>query len=227
VVSKGVLTRILLLSAIVIVTGCACTPTPPPPSQDDLQTSAPEEQGVDSTMLNQMMDVVDEMGLPIDSVVVVRHGHIVFEAYPNPRYGPQDKHLLYSVTKSFTSALIGIAIEEGFLINNQDGTFRDETSTRLPQSDNSDPWIPWLSLLDLNADTHLDVVAAPLGGQEPLFYLDNGDGIFQSLPNVFNIGTDNLLAFLDIDQDGFLDVLWAWGDGTYHIVRSLRCPAID
>ena len=105
-VSKRVLTRILLSSAIVIVTACACTPTPPPPSEDDWQTSTPEEQGVDSATLNQMMEIVDEMDLPIDSVVVVRHGHIVFEAYPNPQYGPQDKHLLYSVTKSFTSECV-------------------------------------------------------------------------------------------------------------------------
>jgi CubicO group peptidase (beta-lactamase class C family) len=62
-----------------------------------------------------MMNVIEDLGLPVDSVVVVRHGHMVFEEYPNSKYGPQDKHLLYSVTKSFTSALIGIAIEKGFI----------------------------------------------------------------------------------------------------------------
>jgi parallel beta-helix repeat protein len=38
------------------------------------------------------------------------------EEYPRPRlYGPQNPHPLYSVTKSFSSALIGIAIKEGFI----------------------------------------------------------------------------------------------------------------
>jgi len=72
---------------------------------------------MDSTKLHQMIEVINELDLPIDSVVVIRHGKLVYEAYPNPKYAPEDMHLLYSVTKSFTSALIGIAIEEGFIEN--------------------------------------------------------------------------------------------------------------
>lgn len=117
------------------------------------------------------------------------------------------------------------------LINNQDGTFRDETSTRLPQSDNNDPYIFRVHLLDLDMDGHLDIAAGHQGGQGPLFYLNNGNGTFRPLPNVFNIGTDNLFTFLDIDLDGYLDVLWSWG-GCQHgacpedhfLVRALGCP---
>jgi len=86
----------------------------PVPSWDWL-TSTPEEQGMDSTKLDEMMEYIDELDLPIDSVIVVRHGYIVLEEYANPKYGPDTLHLLYSVTKSVTSALIGIAIEEGFI----------------------------------------------------------------------------------------------------------------
>jgi hypothetical protein len=117
------------------------------------------------------------------------------------------------------------------LINNRDGTFRDETRTRLPQSDNDDPWIKSVYLLDLDMDGHLDIVALPLGGPEPLFFLNNGVGAFRPLPNVFNIGTDNLFTFLDVDQDGFLDVLWSYSGcygGTcpevHFLVRALGCP---
>jgi hypothetical protein len=118
------------------------------------------------------------------------------------------------------------------LINNQDGTFRDETPTRLPQSDNDDPWIIWVYLLDLDMDGHLDIAAAPMGDpQGPLFYLNNGNGTFHPLPNVFNIAIDNLFTFLDMDQDGFLDVLWSYprcDDGTcpevHFLVRALGCP---
>jgi hypothetical protein len=117
------------------------------------------------------------------------------------------------------------------LINNQDGTFRDETPARLPQTENNDPWIVWVYLLDLDMDGHLDIVASTVGGQEPLFYLNNGDGTFRPQPNMFNIGTDNPFAFLDVDQDGFLDFLWAYpalyGE-TYPeqhlLVRALGCP---
>ena len=117
------------------------------------------------------------------------------------------------------------------LINNGDGTFRDETSTRLPQADNYDPWIIWLDLIDLNMDGRLDLVAKPIGEPEPFFYLNNGSGHFSPLANMFNIGTDNLFTFLDLDQNGFLDVLWSYPgceDGTcpeiHFIVRAQGCP---
>jgi hypothetical protein len=117
------------------------------------------------------------------------------------------------------------------LINNGDGTFRDETAARLPQADNSDPWIIWIGLIDLDMDGYLDIVLSPLGEQEPLFYRNDGDGTFRPLPNVFSIGTDNLFTFLDVDQDGFLDVLWSYPgcyDGTcpevHFLVRALGCP---
>ena len=117
------------------------------------------------------------------------------------------------------------------LINNRDGTFRDETSTRLPQSDNNDPSIFRVHLLDLDMDGHLDIVAAQTGPRGPMFFLNSGDGTYSPLPNVFNIGTGMLFTFFDIDQDGFLDVLWSWG-GCQHgacpedhfLVRALGCP---
>ncbi len=114
---KKSLPKILSLVFILTITGCTnLTPTPPPPRQS-WQTSTPEEQGIDSTLLNQMMSTIEGMDLPIDSVVVARHGQLVFEVYPNPDYGPDDLHLLYSTTKSVTSALVGIAIEQGFIKN--------------------------------------------------------------------------------------------------------------
>jgi CubicO group peptidase (beta-lactamase class C family) len=81
---------------------------------DGWSMSTPEEQGMNSALLEQMMHVIDENQVPIDSVVVVRHGHIVFEAYRN-NYDEVSTHHLQSVTKSFTSTLIGIALQQGFI----------------------------------------------------------------------------------------------------------------
>ncbi len=47
------------------------------------------------------------------------------------------------------------------LINNQDGTFRDETGTRLPQPDNNDPFIYQLQSMDIDRDQDMDLVARP------------------------------------------------------------------
>jgi CubicO group peptidase (beta-lactamase class C family) len=76
--------------------------------------STPEEQGMDAAVLEQMMQYVDEHDMAVDSVVVVRHGAIVFEEYRNG-YDPLKTHHLQSVTKSFSSMLIGIAIHEGLI----------------------------------------------------------------------------------------------------------------
>lgn len=69
---------------------------------------------MDPALLEQMMALIDEQGFAYDSVLVVRHGTIVFEAYRNG-YDQDTKHHLQSTTKSFSSMLIGIALHEGFL----------------------------------------------------------------------------------------------------------------
>lgn len=48
-------------------------------------------------------------------MVVVLKGRIVFERYP--RMQPHDRHLLMSVTKIFTAALIGILEERWLLVD--------------------------------------------------------------------------------------------------------------
>ena len=48
----------------------------------------------------------------INAFLIVRQGYLVFERYFSG-CGPDDKHLVASVTKSFISALIGIAIDQG------------------------------------------------------------------------------------------------------------------
>jgi CubicO group peptidase (beta-lactamase class C family) len=77
-------------------------------------TSTPEEQGMDAGRLAAMMEYVDEHDMAIDSILIVRHGHIVFEEY-GPGYSPDKRHLLYSVTKSVTSMLVGIALDQGLI----------------------------------------------------------------------------------------------------------------
>lgn len=76
------------------------------------KTSAPEEQGVDSDKLAAMLAFLGDQGSPVHGILVVRHGRLVLEAYASP-YGPDKPHLVYSAAKSFVSALVGIAIQDG------------------------------------------------------------------------------------------------------------------
>ncbi len=105
----------IALALLVLATACTSSgrdsvvwPT------DEWQTSTPEEQGMDSALLQQMVDLIDEQGFAYDAVLVVRHGRLVFEEYRNG-YDRDTKHHLQSVTKSFSSMLIGIAFHEGLL----------------------------------------------------------------------------------------------------------------
>jgi CubicO group peptidase (beta-lactamase class C family) len=82
---------------------------------DAWRNCTPEEQGMNSTRLNEMVPYIESNEWPIDSVIIVRGGYIVYEQYPSPDFGVEDIHTLQSVTKSFTSALVGLAIKEGFL----------------------------------------------------------------------------------------------------------------
>ena len=81
------------------------------------QTSEPESQGMSSKKLRGLHNYIRDQNLPIDSVIIVRNGYIVYEDYPSLSYGENSTHILHSVTKSFTSALIGIAIKEGYINN--------------------------------------------------------------------------------------------------------------
>jgi len=89
------------------------------------------------------------------------------------------------------------------LINNGDGTFVDETSTRISQT-YDDGWLRYLQLLDLNYDGHVDFVARQMVGPGPVFYLNNGHGVFSEWEHGLDLYN---FDFLDIDRDGWRDIL--------------------
>lgn len=78
--------------------------------------TTPEEQGMNSTVLNEMMQFIEDEDGPIKGLVVTRNGYIVKEEYWS--YNTEiSTHHIFSCTKSFTGALIGIAMKEGFIDN--------------------------------------------------------------------------------------------------------------
>ena len=81
------------------------------------RTSTPEEQGMDSARLAQMLDSIRQEHLSLHSLLIIRNGYIVSETYFEP-FRQESRHELYSCTKSFISTLIGIAIDQGYI----DGT---------------------------------------------------------------------------------------------------------
>ena len=105
---------LFLVAAVALLLGCGRPSAAPPetwPTQG-WQTSSPEQQGMDSELLADMLEAILDQNHAIDSVTVIRHGYMVADATIHP-FKPDTKHVIYSCTKSVVSALVGIAIEQG------------------------------------------------------------------------------------------------------------------
>lgn len=81
------------------------------PTQD-WRTAAPEEHGIDSASVASALDEV--MNSNLHSFVLIRNGYIVAEGYSKD-WDSDMLHPMYSITKSFTAAACGLAIQEDIL----------------------------------------------------------------------------------------------------------------
>lgn len=79
--------------------------------------SSPAAQGLDKSKIDAAYRKARELG-SVDALLVIRNGYLVAEEYYNGN-DRNDPHQLWSVTKSFLSALVGIALDKG-LINDLD-----------------------------------------------------------------------------------------------------------
>jgi len=105
---------------------------------DDWTFTTPEDQGMDSKLMDELYEFIDYYNLNIQSILVCRNGFIVNESYLyNCKVIEEQKfitpssditrkngslHVLYSCTKSIISLLVGIAIDKGY-INSVNETF--------------------------------------------------------------------------------------------------------
>jgi CubicO group peptidase (beta-lactamase class C family) len=80
------------------------------------QAADPATLRMDSKKLSELEPVIKTGYGNINGIIVVRNGYIACERYYNG-YGPDDAHHMTSVTKSILSALIGIAIDVGYIKN--------------------------------------------------------------------------------------------------------------
>ena len=118
----------LLVAVVVCLLAAACTspdsrrstPTsqrPAGPTQRDYwptagwRTAAPAEQGMDPAVLGELDTKVSGSYPQVRSLLIVRHGYLVYERYWHG-LDASDGHDSFSVTKSFTSALVGIALRD-------------------------------------------------------------------------------------------------------------------
>lgn len=83
-------------------------------SSDIPRAKSAESVGVDSKQVQAFIDECLDTGIELHSIMVVRHGKVACEAFKEP-YSPNIPHMMYSVSKSFTSTAIAFAINEGYM----------------------------------------------------------------------------------------------------------------
>ena len=79
-----------------------------------LPRSSPEQQGISSADLLAFVEAADRELDTMNSFMLVRHGRVVAEGWWAP-YDRDTPHVLFSLSKSFTSTAVGLAIAEGKL----------------------------------------------------------------------------------------------------------------
>lgn len=79
-----------------------------------LPRSTPELQGIPSGVIGSFLDRIQEQGVEMHSFMAMRSGHVIAEGWWAP-YREDLPHMMFSLSKSFTSTAVGLAIEEGLL----------------------------------------------------------------------------------------------------------------
>ncbi len=101
-----------LIVCLTAVTGTTLIPARE--AAGDWPIATPESQGIDSEAVAAAIESLRERQAPIHSLLIVRRGRLVTEAYFHP-YDGKVPHDIASVTKPITTTLIGLAIKKGLI----------------------------------------------------------------------------------------------------------------
>ena len=118
--SKSILYRIALcLAAVLLVTSTGVSRRVGAQASDDYfpatdwRTASPQSQQLNRKILKRLIKRIRKNSISgIDSLLIARNGYLVTEEYFNG-WGPNDLHTLQSDSKSVTSLLVGIALQQG------------------------------------------------------------------------------------------------------------------
>ena len=78
------------------------------------EQSTPEAEGIPAAAIKAFVDEIEESGQELHSFILLRHGRLLAQGWWHP-YQPGEPHILFSVSKSFTSTAVGLAVAEGRL----------------------------------------------------------------------------------------------------------------
>lgn len=76
--------------------------------------STPTKQGFDNRLFSDLHEHIDQKMPHIQSTLIIRNGYLVFKYYRSPNV-ETTPNIIQCVTKSILSALVGVAIQEGYI----------------------------------------------------------------------------------------------------------------
>ncbi len=78
------------------------------------QRATPESQGISTETIIELIQKMDREINTMNSLMILRHGKVVAEVWWAP-HTSETPHAMYSISKSYTSTAIGLAVKEGKL----------------------------------------------------------------------------------------------------------------
>lgn len=111
----------------------------------EFERVTPESQGIPSKAVVVFLKRLEEIEIPMHSMILMRHGKIVAETYYRP-YSRKELHRMFSVTKSMVSLAIGLLCEEGKL------SLEDRIVTYFPEKipkEGVHPYIAQITIRDM------------------------------------------------------------------------------
>lgn len=164
----------------------------------DWQTGIPEDHGLSSAGLAELADVAESFDS--NCMVIVHEGVLVGEWYWNG-YGPEtDQPNVFSVTKSVTSALVGIAEAQGLLgLNDSAADYIEEwagtgsqpvTIRNLISNDSGRQWSFTTDYLQMTGAADQTQFSIDLGqAQPPNSWWEYNNSAIQTLERVLAVAT--------------------------------------
>lgn len=102
----------LILVSFLLLLGCNKQPESERPGFQ-WPVSTPAAQGLNQGMIDKAYLEADQTGF-VDALLIIKNGYLVAERYYNG-YNRNTAHQIWSDTKSFMSALVGIALHQGLI----------------------------------------------------------------------------------------------------------------
>lgn len=174
---------------------------------DEWSITTPEEQGLNSSTLDNIDLWITEKNAysQINSMLVVRHGTLVYERYYND-YTLTETHQIYSITKSIISALIGIAIEKGYIDSIEDKVL---------------DFFPGMTFSNMDTNKEEMAIKHLLTMTSGLDWYEDWSNDIPDLYNQLKNSTDPLSFILDTPMDGAPGTIYNYNQASAHLLSII------